>query len=411
MHKNIWLLPPTYLAGVGDYDTAIQRYWTRSTKVDNVAIIAVRGVISKSMWNEDDNPAFVSKLIQIANDDSTVDAIVLRIDSPGGSVAGIREFVDAINASAKKIVCFADRMESGAFWAGTQGDYVIASNELVPTIGNVGAYYVHKDWSKYYAEMGLKTSIIASQDTPRKTDGNPYEPLSPEAKAAMQAEVDAISQTFKTEVKKARGAKLDETALDGRSFTPEQAKTLGLIDKIGALEDAIAKAKSLAGTPTTNIPKPKPYFNMSFIEKFPKLAKALGFKAEAKAQADESDEQKELNDLMAKAESAIAAKETEVEALKKQLAEAQAQATTKANELEAKAKKLEADNQKLAKKPADKPTKLAAKGDASNAAKTKPSAKSWETKAWNKPLFDRMAKAQTIVDTEVADDEDEDEDE
>ena len=138
----------------------------------------------------------------LGNDDIT--GIVIDVDSPGGLVDLVPETADELRAAGKPTVAVANTMAaSAAYWIAS------AADELVVTpsgdVGSIGVFMVHDDWSGFNERLGVQpTYIYAGQ---YKTEGNPDEPLTDEAKAEFQREVDEIYDTFVGAVAKGRGVK------------------------------------------------------------------------------------------------------------------------------------------------------------------------------------------------------------
>jgi signal peptide peptidase SppA len=219
------------------------------TQTVNVAVIPVHGAIRKdagmSSYGTKDYVSFLKK----ANADPNVSAIVLDIDSPGGTVDGTEEFANAIKNSQKPVVTFADGlMASAAYWAGGNADYIIANSGVTCWIGSIGTFMTHIDYSKALEKEGLKVSLITADKSTEKVLGNPYETLSAEANAQFKDEINAINDFFISQVQEARQGKLnsDQNIFTGKAFRGSEALANGLIDEIGTLENAVNKAAQLS---------------------------------------------------------------------------------------------------------------------------------------------------------------------
>ena len=127
--------------------------------------------------------------------DKTIDAIVFRVDSPGGSCYGVEELADKIYRAReqKKTYAIADSMSaSAAFWIATAAEQMICTPGGV--VGSVGVYCMHVDASKALDAEGVKVSFVHAAKY--KVEGNPYEALSDEGRAAWQERVDEIYGKF-----------------------------------------------------------------------------------------------------------------------------------------------------------------------------------------------------------------------
>lgn len=173
--------------------------------------------------------------------DPNISAIVLDVDSPGGQVNGIDEVSKQIfdTRGKKPIVAVANHtMASAAYWIGTAADEVV----ITPSgeVGSVGVFAVHKDISAALAQDGIKVTLISKGKY--KTEGNPYEALTEEAKSAIDVRVGEAYDAFTETVARNRGI---ETAAvrdgfgEGRVVGARQAVALGMADRVGTLEETI----------------------------------------------------------------------------------------------------------------------------------------------------------------------------
>jgi len=180
--------------------------------------------------------------------DPNVSAIVLDIDSPGGLIDLVPETAAEIRAGRdiKTVVAVSNTLcASAAYWIGSQAsEFVVTPSGQV---GSVGVFCVHEDFSRMEDMMGISTTIISAGDY--KTDGNPYEPLSNTARAAIQDQVDQLYAMFTGDVAAGRGVKQQAVAAgygSGRLLLASDALAVGMVDRIETLEDTLAR---LGGTP------------------------------------------------------------------------------------------------------------------------------------------------------------------
>jgi signal peptide peptidase SppA len=171
--------------------------------------------------------------------DPAVRGIVLDIDSPGGEAAGVFDLADKIHAARQTKPVWAAANDA-AFSAA----YALASaaTQLFVTrtagVGSIGVIALHVDQSRRDANAGLSyTPILAGA---RKNDGSPYQPLTPEARAAIQTEVDRLYELFVLTVAEQRGSAVDAIrATEAGLFFGQDALDAGLADRIGTLGDAV----------------------------------------------------------------------------------------------------------------------------------------------------------------------------
>ena len=202
---------------------------------EGVAIIPVAGVIGHKLGPVAKMLGAVDALdvmaaVELAADDDDVQTIVLDIDSPGGTVAGIPELaetVEAVQASGKKkIYAYTDsQMASAAYWlaAGANGIFAAPSAE----VGSVGVYLPVLDTSKALAEQGVQVEIFKSGKY--KAAGFPGVALDEEVRKHLQLEVMETYNEFAGFVKNYRPG-LGYEHLQGQTFSGRRASDIGMID-------------------------------------------------------------------------------------------------------------------------------------------------------------------------------------
>lgn len=214
----------------------------------SVAVIPVYGILAHRAGLMQDfsggasYETFQAQLREAVRDPD-VGAIVLDIDSPGGTVAGCIEAGEAIYQarSAKPIVAVANtQAASAAYWLATQAQelYVTPSG----TVGSVGVYMLHEDDSGLLEQAGVTMTFVHAGDY--KVEGNSYEPLGAEARAEWQAWVDACRDQFVAAVARGRGVDAAHVLAhfgQGRLLRAESALAVGMVDGIATLDDVVAK--------------------------------------------------------------------------------------------------------------------------------------------------------------------------
>ncbi len=231
----------------GDIQAAINR---RATKFKNikgqVVTVPLHGFISHkaTIWSalgfETASETFAGWLSDLANN-RDVGAIVIDIDSPGGTVAGISGVADKIFALRGKkpiIAVVNDMMASAAYWLGSAADEIVADPSS--SIGSIGVVAVHFDHSAELEIAGIKPTIIMAGEF--KAEGNPFEPLSDEAKDFIRNRVDEFFESFVSAVARHRGISASTVKADfgkGRIFLAAKAKSVGMIDRIATKEQVI----------------------------------------------------------------------------------------------------------------------------------------------------------------------------
>lgn len=175
--------------------------------------------------------------------DSTVDAIVLDVDSPGGSVYGVEELSDKIyNARGKKkIYAIANSLAASA------GYWLLSAAEVVAVtpggdVGSVGVYAVHVDESKAIEAEGLSVSIVSAGKY--KVEFANTGPLTPEAKAYLQDQVNDTYSKFLNALKRNRGVSLDTVRRDfgeGRVLGADKALAAKMVDKVMTFDELLGR--------------------------------------------------------------------------------------------------------------------------------------------------------------------------
>lgn len=185
--------------------------------------------------------------------DTSVVALVLDVDSPGGAVQGVPELADLIFQARgqKPIVAVADHLAaSAAYWIATAADEVMVTPS--GEVGSIGVFAAHEDVSRALDQQGVTVNLISAGKY--KTEGSPYAPLGEEARAAIQARVDDYYNAFTKSVSRGRGVSVADVRDgfgEGRVVGAAEAVRLGMADKIGTLDDAIARAAKLARAGST----------------------------------------------------------------------------------------------------------------------------------------------------------------
>lgn len=178
-----------------------------------------------------------------------VDAVVLEVDSPGGEVFGVPEAWASIRESGrmKPVVAHANSVAaSAALYLAS------AANEVWVTpsgqVGSVGVYALHVDSSKAIESKGETWDFIVSDQSPFKIEGNPAAPLTDEARAYMQREVNRYMAMFVRDLAAGRGVSEKAVLADfggGRMLSPSEAVKVRMVDKVGTFEHAVRRAAEM----------------------------------------------------------------------------------------------------------------------------------------------------------------------
>ncbi len=201
------------------------------------------------------------KEIRDAAADNTVKALVLHINSPGGSVTAAeevgRELARFKETTKKPIVTsMGDQAASAAYWLASYSDVIYANSSTLT--GSIGVYMPYMNVEDLYKKIGVYTGKIKSG--PHKDILSPDREMTPEERAILQGIVNQLYGEFIDVV--AAGRKMDPAVVrglaDGRVYTGKQAKELGLVDEIGNYYDALEAAGKLIGVSGVPEIKEKP---------------------------------------------------------------------------------------------------------------------------------------------------------
>ncbi len=178
----------------------------------------------------------------LANQD--VGTVVLDIDSPGGEVSGVEELGALIATSPKPVVAQVNsKAASAAYWLASQ------ANEIAVTpsgeVGSIGVMAIHQDASKKLEAEGVMPTLVTAGEN--KGLGNPFGPLSEEAREDLQAHVDRYNATFVRDVASGRGvtpAHVNANFGQGLMFGAKEAVRLGMADRVATLQETVDRLAS-----------------------------------------------------------------------------------------------------------------------------------------------------------------------
>ena len=223
---------------------------------DKVAVIDVEGLLinahAAQLFGSGEHPVgLLLEQLDKARRDASVKGVVLRINSPGGTVTAselMHEEVTRFRAKTHKpvIAVLMDVAASGGYYVACACDQIFAQRSTIT--GSIGVIMQTFDLTGTMAKLGVRGDAITSG--PNKAAGSPFAKMTDDQRAIFQEIVDQLYGQF-VEVAAAGREDLDEDQVrdlaDGRVYTAAQALEAGLIDRIGTMRDAIAEVKSRAG--------------------------------------------------------------------------------------------------------------------------------------------------------------------
>ncbi|MBI2666218.1 signal peptide peptidase SppA [Candidatus Woesearchaeota archaeon] len=211
----------------------------RGLGLPNVALIEVKGVLlteaTGGFSQQEVTPSLeIVNFIKEAEEDSRIQAIVLEINSPGGSPVASDEIATAMKEAKKPVIVFVRELgASGGYWVASAADYIIAHKmSLVGSIGVIGSYLEFSGSMEKYG-IGYERLIAGKY----KDSGSPFRKLTDEEQKIIQKEIDLLHTFFIQEV--ALNRNLDEDYVrelaTGQVYLGVEAVRLGLIDELGDL--------------------------------------------------------------------------------------------------------------------------------------------------------------------------------
>lgn len=221
---------------------------------DKVLLIDISGTLTTSkdsgIFSEPSLPARLKEELTKAEKDDHIKAIILRINTPGGTVTSsdilyheLQEFKEK-----RKVPIISSIMDigtSGGYYVAMASDYIFAHPSTIT--GSIGVIMLTLNGQGLLEKIGIQPTAIVSG--PKKSMGSPFRAMNDEERAIFQDVIDRLYARFLTVVEQGRpklaAAKIRQLA-DGRIYTADVAKTEGLIDEIGYLDDAIERAKKSA---------------------------------------------------------------------------------------------------------------------------------------------------------------------
>ncbi|HSV14573.1 MAG TPA: signal peptide peptidase SppA, partial [Tepidisphaeraceae bacterium] len=227
-----------------------------------IAIVEVEGMLANARTGgflqpqENVLSLFTQELNRAASDDE-VKAVVLRVNSPGGTVTAsdaMYQILQRFKARTHKpVVASAQELAaSGAYYVSCGADRIVAQPTSI--VGSIGVIFETYNLSGTMNKLGIRPGAFKSAE--HKDIGSPFRDPTPEEEQIMQGMVDEYYARFKSIVRQNRQIPDDaafKMMTDGRVFSGERAVALGLVDRTGLLEDAVQVARDLAHAPDASV--------------------------------------------------------------------------------------------------------------------------------------------------------------
>jgi len=225
---------------------------------DKILLLDISGVILEGphrilgLQKGVTSPARVKEELEKAAKDRRIKAVVMKINSPGGTVAASDVILHDLQAFKAErgvpvVVCLQGLATSGGYYVAQAGDTIIAYPTCIT--GSIGVLAMKLNLRGLMDKVGVDDDMVKSGRW--KDFWSPFRPATPKEKEMMQQVIDQFYRSFVDVVATGRKLSLQEArqAADGRIFTADQAKDLKLVDQLGYLDDALELAKTKAGLP------------------------------------------------------------------------------------------------------------------------------------------------------------------
>jgi len=216
-----------------------QRY--QSIEGGSIAVIDIQGTMTKAGSSLGGGGTVEArKAIRQAEEDKTVASIILRFDSPGGTVSGTADLAAEVKATTKPTIAFVeDLCCSAAMWVASQCDEIYANNATA-MIGSIGTFMGLYDISKALETEGVKAVIIKAGEF--KGGGFPGMEITDAQQAEWQKQIDALQAEFTAGIAAGRKLSIDQakTLVTGLTYVASEAMSLKLIDGIKTFDDVVA---------------------------------------------------------------------------------------------------------------------------------------------------------------------------
>lgn len=238
---------------VGEIEAAAPSTTSRS-RAGAIAVLPLTGTISHRTSLMSDTSGGTStekfsKWLRAAVQDPGVKAIVIDCDSPGGTVDGVPELADEVfkARASKTIIGQVNAMSASAAY------YILSQcSEIAVTpsgeVGSIGVFAAHEDISKAADMQGVKVSLVSAGKY--KTEGNPFEPLSDDARQAIQSQVNDFYDMFTKAVARGRATTQSQVKSgygEGRMVLAQQAVKDGMADRISTLDQTLSRLGASGG--------------------------------------------------------------------------------------------------------------------------------------------------------------------
>ena len=237
----LWLVSFLVATFVFDVDTQV-------SVSDKIAVIPVNGMItldgSASLFTSAVSAEAIVDKLQTAEEDNHVKAVMLEVNSPGGTVLGSKRVADELKDFSKPVL-ITEQGTSGAYWIASQGDVIVADElSMIGSIGVIGSYL---EFSGLLDDYNVTYQRLVAGDY--KDVSSPYKEMTDEEEEMVQERLDAIHDYFINEVADGRGMSVEdvEAFSEGMFYLGYEAKEMRMVDYLGDKEFALNLTETIAG--------------------------------------------------------------------------------------------------------------------------------------------------------------------
>lgn len=231
----------------------------RSFSLVGIAMLPVEGILDtgeseSTLLVEITGSRTVAQLLRRASRDPRVKALVVYIDSPGGSAAAAQEIFRAIRRFKERtgrpvVAAMGDVAASGGFYVACAADKIYALPSTLT--GSIGVIWQSVNVERLLTNLGIKPETLKAGRF--KDTGSFFRGMTPQERELLQRMLNDVHEQFIADVAKGRNLPVEKVraVADGRVFTGRQAKALGLVDELGSLDDALSDARRQVNLPET----------------------------------------------------------------------------------------------------------------------------------------------------------------
>lgn len=212
-----------------------------------VFVLPVQGIMMQDDFCGELGTDSMSNLIRAVNRDGSIQSIVLKMRTPGGSVSGTENFSNTIKASQKPVVAWAEMMCSAGYWAGSAATEVVISGETA-MVGSIGTMATLRDTRASKEKTGNKEVLMFASRSVHKNRST-LEALDGKPENYIKEFLDPLNAAFENSVATNRTGKIElkkEDVMTGKVYIGSDIINVGLADTMGSLDYAIKRSLQLA---------------------------------------------------------------------------------------------------------------------------------------------------------------------